>query len=594
MNDFHFLRPEYFFLLIPLFLFTIYLFKKTKTKRGWEEICSADLIPYLVSFQTKGNSILFCVIPISFVLLVVGLAGPTWEKVELPVVKSKSGLVIALDLSPEMNADDIKPTRLQRAIYKINDLLALRKEGQTALIVFSDESFVVTPLTEDVATIQSLTAVLETKIMPIGGHSVLKTLKKAEQLFTEAQINQRSILLITSRISDQDLKESISYANSHRLTLSVLGIGKEGATTISDGKGGLIKNQDGSLLVTTLAKGHLKKLAADTGGIYKSISIHDEDVLALSHLFKTSNESESIEEKHRVHEKWDDKGYLMALLALPFVLFLFRKEFLFGFLLFFPLMGNALDWETFWKTKDQQGEDLFNQENYEKASEVFENCNWKGAALYRAGKFSESALEFEKDNTSQSLYNLGTAKAKAQDYQGAIDAYNRVLNLDPNHEDAKFNKALLENFLKQNQSDKKNEPDQSTENSNEQNEQQDQKDGQEQTDKNQDAKSSQDQEGEENKNKMDEQEQQKSQSGEEKQDSSEEFKNKMDREIEEARQEDNKAEKQPCQQSENSISPEEEQQQLDERWLNKIKDEPGDLLRRKFLQQYKQQSQSKR
>jgi Ca-activated chloride channel family protein len=89
------------------------------------------------------------------ILAITALAGPTWQRVPTPVFRNASALVIALDLSRSMDASDIKPSRLERARYKIADLLKKRKDGQTALLVYAGSAFTVTPLTNDTETINN-------------------------------------------------------------------------------------------------------------------------------------------------------------------------------------------------------------------------------------------------------------------------------------------------------------------------------------------------------------------------------------------------------------------------------------------------------
>lgn len=111
------------------------------------------------------------------------LAAPSWKRLPAPVFRNTASLVIALNLSESMNAEDIKPSRLVRARYKIADLLAQYKDGQIALLVYSGAAFMVTPLTNDIETIQSQLEALTTHIMPIAGNNPVAGLTKAVELF---------------------------------------------------------------------------------------------------------------------------------------------------------------------------------------------------------------------------------------------------------------------------------------------------------------------------------------------------------------------------------------------------------------------------
>ena len=97
------------------------------------------------------------------------MAGPTWEKIQQPSFRADQALVIALDLSRSMNAQDLSPNRLTRGKLKILDILERRRSAQVALIVYSANAFTVTPLTSDSDTIISLINSLDTTIMPSRG-----------------------------------------------------------------------------------------------------------------------------------------------------------------------------------------------------------------------------------------------------------------------------------------------------------------------------------------------------------------------------------------------------------------------------------------
>ncbi len=199
MSDFHFLRPFLLLLWIPFVLLVLRALFKNRHATIWHEVCSKDLLPYVVSQNSKKNLLPYALVFLTGTLLITALAGPSWQMIVQPVTKVQSGLVIALDLSPAMDSEDIKPSRLQRAIYKINDLLTTRKEGQTALLVYSKDPYVVTPLTDDVETIKAMLPVLESKIMPAAGNKASLAIKKACELLDQGGIKDGSILLVTSQ-----------------------------------------------------------------------------------------------------------------------------------------------------------------------------------------------------------------------------------------------------------------------------------------------------------------------------------------------------------------------------------------------------------
>ncbi|MEE8320761.1 MAG: VWA domain-containing protein, partial [Gammaproteobacteria bacterium] len=200
-SQFHFLRPLWLLALIPLIIVIWMLAVRKLGSRSWETVCDAELLPFILigrSIQTRRWSL--GLIGSCGLLAILSLAGPTWEQLPQPVFQSQSALVIALDLSRSMEASDIKPSRLERARFKIADLLKLRQEGQTALLVYAGEAFTVTPLTDDTKTIASQLPALTTLMMPAHGSDAGRALKKSEELLKQAGMGEGHILLVTDEV----------------------------------------------------------------------------------------------------------------------------------------------------------------------------------------------------------------------------------------------------------------------------------------------------------------------------------------------------------------------------------------------------------
>lgn len=615
MNDIHFLRPNFLYLFIPFMICLLIFMRGNKQTNIWQKICDKELMPYILTKRPQSTNFIYIFTLATLTLLIIALAGPAWQKIAQPLIKSQSGLVIALDLSPSMNAEDIKPSRLQRALYKITDLLNRRQEGQTALLVFSKDAFVVTPLTDDTATIKALLPVLETKIMPSTGHNVSQVILKATELLTQAGIQNGSVLLLTSELTDSDMHKSIEMALSQGVKISILGIGKEQESApIPKQAGGFIKNATGALAMTTLAKKNLSQLASSTGGLYVSISPDNSDADLLVQKMDSMILKEDNNHSELIHHKWHDQGYLLVLLALPFVSLIFRRGMLAITLLILPQFLQA-SYADLWKTADQQAEQLFHQEHFQEAKNLFQNEDWQAAVNYRLGDYETAAELFQNNQSADGLFNLGTAKAKLGDLEGALEAYNKALALQADHEDALYNKKIIEDYQKQqkNQADQSN---QKSEQSQKNESSQDQKqaassDQQKSSEQNQNETKEQDLKNDQATNPPQAQEKSpeepsKDQHGNERkaeeaakkqlEEMSDQYRDQIEKEIQDKNSQNeaqaNEAFQQSAPQDEVALQ-EDSQRQIDDRWLERIQDDPGALLRRKFLQQYQQQHKVK-
>ncbi|MDH3997640.1 MAG: VWA domain-containing protein, partial [Desulfuromonadales bacterium] len=169
MSEFHFLRPDWFWLLAPALLLLLLLWRRQLRSRSWQSVCDPQLLPHLLigRSQRRSNWPLHMLL-LALLLATTALAGPVWERQQVPLFRQDSALVLLLDLSLSMHAGDLKPDRLTRAKMKLHDILQQRREGQSALVVFAGDAFTVTPLTDDANTIIALLDSLEPGLMPVA------------------------------------------------------------------------------------------------------------------------------------------------------------------------------------------------------------------------------------------------------------------------------------------------------------------------------------------------------------------------------------------------------------------------------------------
>ena len=164
------------------------------------------LLPHvLISKEIQSRNWPKILVAVTGLLSIIALAGPVWEQLPQPIFRNDSALVIALDLSRSMDAEDLKPSRLVRARFKIADLLKQRKDGQTALLVYADDAYSVTPLTDDTDTILSQLKALTTDLMPQQGSRADRAMLKARDLLKQAGARGGDVLLISDGVNkDRD------------------------------------------------------------------------------------------------------------------------------------------------------------------------------------------------------------------------------------------------------------------------------------------------------------------------------------------------------------------------------------------------------
>ena len=597
LANFQFLRPLWLLALVPAVLFVAALWRLNSSVTAWDRAIDKDLLPYLLdrSKNASQRTPLLLLLAV-WVLSSLALAGPVWEKLPQPVQKREDALVIVLDLSLSMFAPDHSPSRVDLAKRKLRDILALRGEGQTALVVYAGDAHTVTPLTDDVVTIEALVPSLNPNIMPLFGSDPVSALEIAIDLLKNTDGGSGKILLMTDGIAGYDEEQTIAdLLDGSDNELLVMGIGTEEGAPIRTNDGNFLTDERGTVIVPKLNKNLLSSLANRVGGRYHDIQLADSD---LAYLLSDLNplDDEALSDVEEEFDVWYEAGPWLLLLVLPLAAFAFRR----GWLLVLPLLvatsvltpiqplkaaefGPSVDiqinedgfplpseaeagfswsetWRNLWQTPDQRGAEAMGESQYGEAARLFESPDWRGAASYRGGNYEAAIASFAANPTADGHYNRGNALALSGNYAEAITAYNIALGLDGTHAEALQNKEIVEQLLQEQEAEEGEQDEGDSEDSDSQQNSESESDQQEENSEQQDQES---QEGDQEQQEQDQQQQ----------DAPEE------QESSESNSEQNTA-------SETENQEFEEQQAL-EQWLRRIDDDPGELLRRKFRYQYR-------
>lgn len=445
--DFHFLRPLWLLALIPYGAIGILLLRQRLGKRNWSAVCDAVLLPYLLQDKPGVKKRVFYAAGTTAAgLAILALAGPAWERLPAPVFRNDSALVIALDLSRSMEAQDVKPNRLIRARYKIADILGQRKDGQTALVVYAGEAFTVTPLTTDTETIASQLEALTPAIMPVQGSNTAAALAAAVNLFRQAGLQRGQIILVTDGVDPDQTLASAKALKPY--ILSVLAVGTAEGAPIPLSEGGFLKQHE-SIVLSRLDAPALKKIAQAGGGIYTPMTADDTDIQRLMALTDRPSSPQQQGNSDIMLEQWADRGPWLALPIVPLALLLFRRGILglvFALLLPLPKTGQAFEWHDLWYSRDVRAQQAFNDGRFDQAAQLFDDPAWKAAAQYRAGRY-EDALKTLRNGKAPDPYNLGNALAQSGRLPEAVKAYEDALARDPGNKDAAYNKKIVEEAL---------------------------------------------------------------------------------------------------------------------------------------------------
>jgi Ca-activated chloride channel family protein len=562
MSEFHFLRP-WWLALLPLGLALIwYLLGRSAARGSWLAVVDRALQPHVLArpdrFGARHWPMLAAVG--AWLFAVLALAGPTWERLPVPAFRSADALVVAFDLSRSMDAGDIEPSRLARAKLKLLSLLERRESGQTALVVFSAHAFTVTPLTTDTRTIAALVNSLSTDIMPSQGSYPEAGLTRARLLLEQTGVTEGDILLITdSDVSEQSLAVA-QEIRSAGFTTSVLAVGTREGAPIPERGAGFLTDSTGQVVVPQVDAAALRRLAGAGGGRFAELAADDADLdmlfPAAASLLEGTVDTDAAGDYEA--DQWRDAGVWLAVALLPFLALGFRRGWIAAWLacVFVPLpRAEAFEWRDLWQRRDQQGYEAMEADDPARAAELFDDPEWRATAEYRSADYAASAATLSALETAEAHYNRGNALARAGELEPAIEAYEQAIALTADHEDAIYNRNLLEDLLEQQQQQQQQQQSQ---------DQQSQGGAEPQDGGEQGEENAQNQNGEPQDQEPGEQQAQAEA---------------------EASEQQGEPEQQQAQAEPQDVE-EWASDQAAEQWLRRIPQDPGGLLRRKFLYQY--------
>lgn len=589
LANFHFLRPWWLLALLPAVIVLFRLWRRHGQGSAWKQAIDRSLLPYLLDSRPGGSQRLpLMLLASAWSLAIIALAGPTWERLPQPVQERQDALVVVLDQSLNMFATDLEPNRHTVAVRKLNDILDRRIEGQTGLVVYSEQGHLVTPLTQDNDTIQNLVPALSPNIMPAFGNNPAHGIQLGLELLEENPGVRGRILLISGHVPPSQRERISGLLAETPYPLSILAVGTGDGAPIPAAEGDFLTDSSGQQVVPSMDGSALENLAGSMGGRYHEIALSSADLDHLLTENRLPGEDEYIE-SDREFDVWRDAGPWLVLLLLPLGAMLFRR----GWVLSLTLAGSVILglnptparaqpmdwWQDLWQTRNQQGAQAWEQEEHERAAELFRSPEWQGTANYRAGNYEEAIEAFSQGEDVDSLYNQGNAYARAQQFEQAISAYEAVLEQDGDHEDARQNKAIVERMLEQQQQEQQQQQDQEQSEQDEESQQQQQQEQQ---------AAEQAEEGAEDDNTEEERQQPDSPDSQSPSEEPESARSEQQQQD----QESNSDSSNDTQRNSNSTQTEDEESL--EQWLRRIEDDPEELLQRKFRFEYQQRQREER
>jgi len=446
----HLLRP-FWLLIVPLPLWLLWrLWHRQRQVGSWQRLLPFAFHDTLLTGGRVRNSRLpWLALGSAWLLTCLALLGPSWQQLEQPSLKRAEPLVVLLEMTPAMLASDLQPTRLEHARRKLLDLLRLRQDAQTAVVVFAGSAHTLVPLSDDLATTENLLGAIRPELMPEEGHRADLAVSQALALLEQGAQGRGQLLLIGSTLSAEEQASIASLLETNGGRLSILGIGTEQGAPIAQQGGGFLKDSQGAILIPQLDAKGLRRFAVELGGRYELASLDDADLLALGLHEQGTGAAQSSEATGLT--VWFDQGHWLLLPLLLLAACAARRGWLFclPLLLLVPPPAQAFTFDDLWLRGDQQGQRLLEAQRPADAAQRFTNPRWEAYAHYLAGDYATAAELFAKGDTAADHYNRGNALAHSEQLEEAIEAYDQALDLQPGLEAARQNRVIVEALLRQ-------------------------------------------------------------------------------------------------------------------------------------------------
>lgn len=449
LQQFHFLQP-WWLIALALLPLPVWLGLRRNAAQGeLSRLVDAELLPHLLRGRAGNRRLPLWLFALGWALCALALAGPAWNRITQPLYASRPAQVVAISLSQHMLARDVAPSRLDRARYKVRDLLAGNRDGLNALIGYAGEAFVVAPLTSDANSLDDLLDALAPDTMPVDGDNAALAIERGVALIHDAGAGGGSLVLITDQ-ADAAADAAARKADAAGVHVSVLGVGTPQGGPVPLPDGGFLHDAQGGMALARRDDAALAALAAAGGGSYVAMTADHHDIDVLHAQLRDAPVTAAT---GQAGDEWQDRGPWLLLPLLLIVALAFRR----GWLLLLPLVvlpllpatAEATTWHDLWQRPDQQAAQALRQGQAKQAQQLARDPAWRGVAAYRVGDYAAAAQALQQASGGDAAYNLGNTLARQGRYRQAIAAYDHALKLDPANADAKANRKAVEDWLRQ-------------------------------------------------------------------------------------------------------------------------------------------------
>lgn len=441
MHSVQWLQPGYL-LLAPLSWLLLWALYRQQLQPRWQQQLPASFQRWLVvKAHNSQQGLPFVLLALAALLAALALAGPRWQQnsntLEEPL---PAPLVMVVELTPELLATDLPPSRLHLVRAKLANLLQLQQPGPAAIVLYAGSAHVLMPLSSDPEIGLNMLEALSPEIMPLPGHAAGQGLALATELLQRNSQSAGRIVLLTHSLATAEQQAIKQLLKDSPHSLHILGVGSLSGAPSLDPETGLI--QSGSPL-NQLQEQQLKDFARSLNAGYARITADHSDLQQAGLLVRdASGQQRLVAATAPGHQ-----GHWLLLPLLLLLAPLARRGWLAGLLACCLLPVHDSWAEALPSLQHPLAEQIATDP--QQALDQLEDPFWLAVAAYQAGQYEQAAEGFASLNTAVARYNLGNSLMQLGRFNEAREAYLAALQIWPTQPQLQHNLALSEQLLLQ-------------------------------------------------------------------------------------------------------------------------------------------------
>lgn len=389
---------------------------------------------------------------ITLSLLIVALAGPSWQQREQPLLAPTSARVLVIDLSASMRAADIAPSRIEWARQHLLSIIADDFDGETALIVFSGQAYVVSPLTRDRNTLQRFVSALHPDQMPGDGNRLDQAIIEATNLLSTAPSARGQIMIISDGIEVWPAaREAAAAAYVANMELGLVAVGTAEGAPLPDGDGGLQRDEQGQIQLAITDVERLRSVAESGGGQFALNP--SQPILSIGRTLTTASSETATATTDSIQIARENGGFWLLWLTLPCLILLFRRNAL-PVVMMAVLVGHPgesvhADWSGWWLNQNQQAWQALQADRPQEAVASATDPLLQGYARYKIADYRGVLELADLKDSADGLYLRGNAMVQLGLMKQAITEFEQALSLRADFSAARYNLSLVRFYLDQ-------------------------------------------------------------------------------------------------------------------------------------------------